>query len=550
MPDVGVEYPDPLHGATRPQTYWSTSNAGEAMPGVLTPLGWTLWGVSLERTVRRSFAALGAIPRQETAVPDDPRDRCAQVFFGRAAASIDFIAYAADRLPGTSGAALAVQLLGFMPDGLVSRPTRRRYPVVAVRLPITFVTIPWRLHRARRDTERWWRRAIHRLDDMDLATVRAQFGQAWRRFERNCTLQGTVLFGAIQPLYEQLQTLARSAGSDATEQLMSGYGNHAETAVVTDLWALSRAHLTRAEFLRRHGYHGPHEGEVSSRVWREDDTHIQVLLRRYGELTDDFDPVHTARAQIDSRRAAQQQLLTALPAWRRPGARLLMALARRYIPLRGVAKVAFLQSIDVARGCARRIGDLLVADDLLDDRDDVFFLTAEELTGELPTELREVVARRRRLFDHYRTLDLPGWWQGEPVPIPLDPNPEPVETTELAGLGVSPGVVQGRATVLLDLSTMDDQDTEILVAATTDPSWASLMYVSSALVTDIGGAMSHTAIVARELGVPCVVNTKIGTRTIRTGDLLRVDGTTGTVTILASQQPPHGPQPGSSSQDG
>jgi phosphoenolpyruvate synthase/pyruvate phosphate dikinase len=73
---------------------------------------------------------------------------------------------------------------------------------------------------------------------------------------------------------------------------------------------------------------------------------------------------------------------------------------------------------------------------------------------------------------------------------------------------------------------------EILVAPTTDPSWSSIMFVSSALVVDIGSALSHAAVVARELGLPCVVNTREGTRLLRTGDRVRVDGTAGTVEIL------------------
>ena len=75
-------------------------------------------------------------------------------------------------------------------------------------------------------------------------------------------------------------------------------------------------------------------------------------------------------------------------------------------------------------------------------------------------------------------------------------------------------------------------DGEILVSPFTDPGWASIMFISSALVVDIGGAMSHAAVAARELGVPCVVNTRTGTRSIRTGDRVRVDGKTGRVEVL------------------
>ncbi len=104
----------------------------------------------------------------------------------------------------------------------------------------------------------------------------------------------------------------------------------------------------------------------------------------------------------------------------------------------------------------------------------------------------------------------------------------------ITGLAVSPGVVEGRARVVLDAATSELEPGEVLVCETTDPSWASLFLVASALVIDIGGALSHGAIVARELGVPCVINTRAGTRSLRTGDLLQVDGNAGVVRVLES----------------
>jgi phosphoenolpyruvate synthase/pyruvate phosphate dikinase len=73
---------------------------------------------------------------------------------------------------------------------------------------------------------------------------------------------------------------------------------------------------------------------------------------------------------------------------------------------------------------------------------------------------------------------------------------------------------------------------DILIAHTTDPSWASLMFMAGALVVDIGGQLSHAAVVARELGIPCVMNTLDGTRLVHDGDRLRIDGAAGTVEIL------------------
>jgi pyruvate,water dikinase len=101
----------------------------------------------------------------------------------------------------------------------------------------------------------------------------------------------------------------------------------------------------------------------------------------------------------------------------------------------------------------------------------------------------------------------------------------------LTGIGVSAGTVEGVVRVVIDPAQELKPD-EILVAPTTDPSWSSIMFVSRALVVDIGGVLSHAAVVARELGLPCVVNTGTGTRRLRTGDRVRVDGKAGTVEIL------------------
>jgi pyruvate,water dikinase len=103
----------------------------------------------------------------------------------------------------------------------------------------------------------------------------------------------------------------------------------------------------------------------------------------------------------------------------------------------------------------------------------------------------------------------------------------------LTGLAGSPGIVEGPARVILDVRQLADlQAGEILVAPVTSPSWTPVFGKIAAAVSDIGGTMSHAAIVSREYGVPAVVGTADATARIRTGDRLRVDGAAGTVTIL------------------
>lgn len=103
----------------------------------------------------------------------------------------------------------------------------------------------------------------------------------------------------------------------------------------------------------------------------------------------------------------------------------------------------------------------------------------------------------------------------------------------LTGFAGAPGTAEGTARVILDVRQIGElQDGEILVAPVTSPSWTPVFGKVAAAVSDIGGIMSHAAIVAREYGLPAVVGTGDATTRIRTGDRLRVDGDGGTVTIL------------------
>ena len=526
---------DPVHGRSAATSHWSTANLAEAMPGVLTPLGWSVWGPASELGARDAFYAMGAIPAAERSIPPAVEDRFINIFYGRPAARVDYLASIGDRMPGTSAEAIATQLLGSVPPGFVSRPTRQRYPLVALRLPKTFVTMPAVVRRARAETDAWWRAELARTPGLDQAGARAQLEAGIARFRQNVSIQGTALIGCIQGVYDQLSRLATAAGVDSGP-LMSGQGSHEETAVVADLWAMSRGRLALAAFLDRHGYHGPGEGEISGRVWREDPAPVEALLDGYRKMADDADPTRAESVRVEERRRAEAALLAALPAARRGPARLVLRLARTYLPLRGVGKVAFLQSLDVSRAAARRLGTLLAADGTLADPEDVFFLTADELLGPRPADAAALVAERRVRHKQYGTLRIPGMFQGDPeaetVAERSDATPGGVGSGTLSGTAASPGTVEGRVVVVTDPAMADVEPGDILVAYTTDPSWASIMFLAKALVVDIGGVLSHAAVVARELGIPCVMGTQQGTRVLRTGDICRVDGSAGTVDVL------------------
>jgi pyruvate,water dikinase len=176
-----------------------------------------------------------------------------------------------------------------------------------------------------------------------------------------------------------------------------------------------------------------------------------------------------------------------------------------------------------------------VAAGIIEKPDDIFFLSSDEmggvLRGEITGSLAEAVVRRRREFERNRYVILPERFRGRPAPLPHEEAAHAGDVLE--GTPVSPGVVTGRARVIIDPSTDGPLEPgEILVAPVTDAGWTPLFALAAGLVVDLGSALSHGSTVAREYGLPAVVNVRSGTRRIRTGDIVTVNGNAGKVTIV------------------
>jgi len=519
--------------STRAVHHWTTTNLGEAAPGVLTPLSWALWGEPGERAARRAAFEIGALRQDELNPPEDPADWILRLFHGRLAMQLEFMALMGDRAPGTTGRDAIRGMFGEAPPGMEFNPTRERYASIAWRFPRAFVTFPRRLRALAADQDCFWRMSVARVADLELPEALALFEQGRDRFEHS---SGTQLLGtlcSVQPLYDAVDAVIKQAGTGEIG-VLSGAGG-AETAVVGDIWRASRGEIEIRDIVAAHGFHGPGEGELSSTVWREDSTPLQRLAEQYAQRDDGEDPRLAEAGRAEELRTMQAAVLAGLPAVKRPAVRLLLALAAERIPQRGVAKRAFLQAIDVSRAAARRAGELLVADGRIDGRDDVFLLAGDELLAVRDgRELRELVAaRRERRAECERMRFASTEWFGLPeTTVEEEVAPELDAGGVLTGIGVSSGVAEGVVRVVTDPSFADVEPDEILVAPTTDPSWSSIMFISSALVVDLGGALSHAAVVARELRIPCVVGTRDGTRALSTGDRVRVDGAAGTVELL------------------
>jgi rifampicin phosphotransferase len=537
---------DPLHSHSEPHEYWTRTNLAEAMPGVLTPLTWSFWGPNSENASRGMIADIGVLTRAEARVPADPNEWTVRIFFGRVAWSVDFFVTMGDRMPGTTAAEAAASVLGRMPEDIESNPTRRFYPAIAWRMPRAMVTTYRDTKNVTAETEKWYRATISRVCDMDLVAAQQTLDEAGKRFRKILLVQGRSAFVLVQPTFQALAKVVERAGAGDVGTL-SGSGG-AELAMLDDMWQASRGNLSTPELLLRHGFHGPDEGELSSHPWRENESPLRHILSEYAAREDTDSPMARDRVTQQKYERTIPEVLEAFPRWQRPAVATLLRIAKTVIPQRGIAKRGMLEGIDVARAAARRIGVLHTQAGRLYDPEDVFYLTVDEAKGELPPDVRELVAKRRGRREEYLALALPAEWRGMPVPIDkaalVAQTAASVDGQEtVSGMGVSPGVVQGRARVLTSAEFETARPDEILVTVSTDPSWASVMFTSSGLVVDIGSLLSHAAVVAREIGLPCVVNTQVGTSVIHTGDLIRVDGATGTVQIIERASARNGSTP-------
>jgi pyruvate,water dikinase len=290
-------------------------------------------------------------------------------------------------------------------------------------------------------------------------------------------------------------------------------------------------------FLEQYGHRGVREIDIGIARWSEDPSYVLGILQTYVQIDD---PSHAPdRHFAELQRAAAEvagQLLGAARAQPlgRLKAGLLGFLIRRQRTLAGLRegpKFWVVRVFATMRRLLRGCGATLAAGGLLEQADDVFFLTLDELDtieGRSGEELRRLVAERRREYTHeLRRQQSPRILTSDGLAI--YGQAQTLGAGALAGVGVSPGVVQGRARIIRDPHGAQLAPGDILVAPSTDPAWTPLFLAAGGLVMEAGGMLSHGSVVAREYGIPAVVGVGQATSTLRDGQLIRVDGTSGVV---------------------
>ncbi len=359
--------------------------------------------------------------------------------------------------------------------------------------------------------------------------------------------------------------LGRAASEDDMRTLLRGLPHNPTTEMDLELWALSRR--TRADatvrrvlaerapaalaaeyragslpaslqselaaFLERYGHRAIAEIDLGLPRWSEDPAHLLGAIANYQRLEEG---IVAPDAQFSrGAREAEAMVETLLHRVHGPRRLLARALLRRVRALTGVREAPKFHVIRVfARGRAilAPVGDELAASGRIAKADDVWFLTLPDMRRALAGEdMRALVDTRRAEYRrelsrrHVPRVLLSDGTDAEAAFAP------PATAGALRGTPASPGTARGVARVIRSPAGARLEPGEVLVAPSTDPGWTPLFLTASALVMEMGGMMSHGAVVAREYGIPAVVGLAGATERIATGERIVVDGSAGTVAI-------------------
>lgn len=570
-------------------TVWSRANVGEALPGAATPLTWSIARKFSEKGFREAFAALGCrVPRGAHLVANvQGRFYLNLSRFMQIAAQVPFLTPRA--LLQVSGGAsdAAIALLEKQTENISTRRFISRLPFVAPNILARQASLEDEVAAYEKDAER----ARRSLDEMDLgilpddalvttintasalldrtgtlmlecasASLAAHLGLSRLLDEvagRRTSVRDDVATSAVARSSDGVTTgsslaqaltggvreldsaapgvaLARIAEiarneSDVLEKLLAG--------IVRGPMDLPEGSTRRAleRFLDMYGDRAVREAELSTPRWREDPTPVISMLvsslrAPEGEATR---ALARARSHSDREMAHLEARLGPVQMY---AVRTLVNRTQQFTRLRERMRTWVTRVLGMLRFIALDIDRRLRRIDPSLQEGAVFFCSFDELVQALRSGRADVghVVRLRRA-EHLRDAarpDPPSTFIGRPPPVQLPPS----AGNRLQGLPASSGVVEGPARVLAPGSTNLNavNPGEVLVARTTDIGLSPLFLVAAAVVTEMGGPLSHAAVVAREYGVPAVVNVAGATIAIRTGDLVRVDGDRGTVEILGS----------------
>lgn len=292
-------------------------------------------------------------------------------------------------------------------------------------------------------------------------------------------------------------------------------------------------------YLDRYGMRCVGEIDITRPRWRERPTTLVPVIL---DNVRNFEPGAAGRRFEQGRQKAREKerdvlsRLRALPDGDRKAdeAQRMIDRVRTFIGYREYPKYGIISRYFVYKRALLAEAERLVEAGVLPEQEDIFYLTFQELHDVVRSHQVDdrLIQRRKDAFRSYHALTPPRVLTSDGEAVTGAYRRDDAPAGALIGLPVSAGTIEGRARVILDMGEADLEAGDILVTAFTDPSWSPLFVGIAGLVTEVGGLMTHGAVIAREYGLPAVVGVERATRLIRDGQRIRVHGTDGYVEIL------------------
>jgi rifampicin phosphotransferase len=292
-------------------------------------------------------------------------------------------------------------------------------------------------------------------------------------------------------------------------------------------------------YLNKYGMRCAGEIDITRTRWSEKPTTLVPMILSHIK---NFEPGESKRRFEQGRQEAlkkEQELLDRLrqlPDGEQKAneTKRMISLVRNFIGYREYPKYGIVNRYFVYKQALLKEAEHLVQANVIREKEDIYYLTFEELREVVRTNTLDyqIISKRKDEYKFYEKLTPPRVLTSDGEIIAGKYKRENLPPEALVGLPVSSGVIEGRARVILHMEDADIEDEDIVVTSFTDPSWTPLFVSIKGLVTEVGGLMTHGAVIAREYGLPAVVNVENATRLINDGQRIRVNGTEGYVEIL------------------
>ncbi len=308
------------------------------------------------------------------------------------------------------------------------------------------------------------------------------------------------------------------------------------------LWQFEGGHEVQSAidvFLQKYGMRGVGEIDITKPRWAENPATLIPLIVtniknfEHGSAKRKFEQGQQEASQKEQELLAR---LKALPDGEQKAAetKQKIDLIRNFSGYREYPKYGLVNRYFIYKQALLKEAEKLVKAGIIPEKEDIYYLTFEELHEVVRTHQLDnsLIDQRKEAYHHYEKLMPPRVMTSDGEILTGTYKQENLPAGALAGLAVSSGVIEGRARVILNMEAANLEAGDILVTAFTDPSWTPLFVAIKGLVTEVGGLMTHGAVIAREYGLPAVVGVENATRLIKDGQRIRVNGTDGYVEIL------------------